>query len=83
MSNEPQFLLTYKQIVAAIENYKGKVANGTYPQADWRHFCGTIGLDAESVTKETKQLRRKPSALRQSKLAILRHGKHFFSGKRV
>lgn len=54
MSNKPQFPLTYKQTVAAIDDYKTKVADGTYPKADWWHFCGTIGLDAETVTRAIK-----------------------------
>ena len=55
MANKPAFPLSYKQTVAAIEDYKSKVESGVYPKADWWHFCGTIGLDADTVSKAIKR----------------------------
>lgn len=54
MAGKPMFPLSYRQTVAAINDYKEKVESGAYPKADWWHFCGTIGLDAETVTKAIK-----------------------------
>ena len=54
MAGKPVFPLSYKQVVAAINDYKHKVETGEYPKADWWHFCGTIGMDAESVSKAIK-----------------------------
>ena len=54
MAGKPVFPLSYKQVVAAINDYKRKVETGEYPKADWWHFCGTIGMDAESVSKAIK-----------------------------
>ena len=54
MAGKAAFPLSYKQVVKAIEEYKSKVESGEYPKADWWHFCGTIGMDAESVSKAIK-----------------------------
>lgn len=54
MAGKPVFPLSYKQVVTAINDYKHKVETGEYPKADWWHFCGTIGMDAESVSKAIK-----------------------------
>lgn len=55
MAGKPQFALSYKQLCNAIEDYKAKVADGTYSKADWWHFCGTIGMDAETVSNALKR----------------------------
>ena len=54
MAGKAVFPLSYKQTAAAINDYKHKVETGEYPKADWWHFCGTIGMDAESVSKAIK-----------------------------
>ena len=54
MAGKAVFPLSYKQTVTAINDYKHKVETGEYPKADWWHFCGTIGMDAESVSKAIK-----------------------------
>lgn len=55
MAGKAQFPLTLKQVNEAIEDYKTKVADGTYPKADYWHFCGTLGLDAETVSQMIKR----------------------------
>lgn len=43
-----QFPLEYNETVQAIELYKQKVNDGTFKKADFCHFCGEIGVDAQT-----------------------------------
>lgn len=54
MSMVAQFPLSLKKTVEAIEEYKSKVKNGTFPKADFWHFCGEYGLIPEQVTSTIK-----------------------------
>lgn len=55
MGMSRQFPLEYDETVKKIKDYKDKVADGTFKKADFWHFCGEIGVDAQDVVDVIKQ----------------------------
>ena len=59
MGMTPQFPLSCEEVTAAIEDYKAKVESGVHKRADFWHFCGEIGVDAQSVVDVIKEPNKK------------------------
>lgn len=54
MGMSRQFPLELDETIEKIKEYKRKVDDGTFKKADFWHFCGEIGVDAQDVVDVIK-----------------------------
>ena len=55
MGNTPQWPMSYRETVDAINRYEADVASGKYSRADLAHFCGVIGVASSTFVTVAKE----------------------------